>query len=106
MNLNLKGDYEAARQQLDKLYEIARTDGERRAALFAKAVSYFEKAIELDSNFAGAWSLKGYTHMQDIAFGFSKSPVQSIKQAEECAQKAIALDDSNAKATWVSLCNH
>ena len=64
----------------------------------AEARRWVEKAIELDPNFAGAWALKGYTHMQDVAFGFSKSPVQSIKRAEECAQKAIALDDSNAKA--------
>lgn len=47
LNLNLKGEYGAAREKLDKLYEIARTDGERRAALFAKAVSYtFEGKME------------------------------------------------------------
>jgi adenylate cyclase len=64
----------------------------------AGARRWVEKAIDLDSNFAGAWALNGYTHMTDVVFGFSKSPVQSTKQAEECAQKAIALDVSNAKA--------
>jgi len=64
----------------------------------AEARRWVEKAIELDPNFAGAWALKGYIHMTDVAFGFGKSPAQSIKRAEECAQKAIAVDDSNAKA--------
>lgn len=40
LNLNLKGEYGAAREKLQELYNIARNDGERRAALFAKAVSY------------------------------------------------------------------
>ena len=40
LNLNLKGDYGAAREKLQELYNVARNDGERRAALFAMAVSY------------------------------------------------------------------
>jgi tetratricopeptide (TPR) repeat protein len=39
-DLDFKGQYEAAREELDRLYAIARNDGERRAAHFAKAVSY------------------------------------------------------------------
>jgi len=64
----------------------------------AETRRWVEKAIELDPNFAGAWALEGYTHITDVNLGFSKSPIQSIKRADECAQKAIALDDSNAKA--------
>jgi tetratricopeptide (TPR) repeat protein len=50
-NLNFKGEHEAARKQLQKLYDIARDDGERRAAHFAATVSYvdegqMEKALE------------------------------------------------------------
>jgi tetratricopeptide (TPR) repeat protein len=50
-NLVFKGDYEAARAQLDRAYDMARNDAERRAAIFARAVTYvdqgnFEKAIE------------------------------------------------------------
>jgi tetratricopeptide (TPR) repeat protein len=40
LNLNLKGEYGAARKKLEELFGVARTDGERRAALFATAVSY------------------------------------------------------------------
>ena len=39
-NLNFKGQHEAARARLDVLYAMARNDGQRRAAHFAKAVSY------------------------------------------------------------------
>ncbi len=42
-NLNLQGKYEQARSQLQKLYETARNDGERRAALFAMSVSYVDQ---------------------------------------------------------------
>lgn len=42
-NYNYKGDYESARQQLAKQLEIARDDGERRAAHFTLAVSYADE---------------------------------------------------------------
>jgi tetratricopeptide (TPR) repeat protein len=42
-NLNYKGEYDKARDQLQKLYDMARNDGERRAALFAKSVSFVDQ---------------------------------------------------------------
>jgi tetratricopeptide (TPR) repeat protein len=42
-DLNLQGKYQEAREQLRKLYETARNDGERRAALFAMSVSYVDE---------------------------------------------------------------
>jgi tetratricopeptide (TPR) repeat protein len=42
-NLNFEGKYEEARSQLQKLYDTARNDGERRAALFAMSVSYVDE---------------------------------------------------------------
>jgi len=42
-NLNLKGDHQKARKQLLKLYDIARSDNERRAAHFATTVSYVDE---------------------------------------------------------------
>jgi adenylate cyclase len=57
-----------------------------------------EKAIELDPNFAGAWSILGWTHSFDVHFGWSGSPGQSMKRALGCAQKAISLSDSCATA--------
>ena len=40
---NFKGEHEKARKQLEKLYGIARNDGERRAAHFATTVSYVDQ---------------------------------------------------------------
>ena len=40
---NLKNDHAQARQQLQKLYDNARGDGDRRAALFAMSVSYVDE---------------------------------------------------------------
>ncbi len=50
-DLNFLGQYEDAREQIYKLYYMARDEGERNAALFAMAVSYtdegnLEKALE------------------------------------------------------------
>lgn len=42
-NLNLKGEYAKARENLDAHYANARNDGERRALLFAKAVSFADE---------------------------------------------------------------
>jgi tetratricopeptide (TPR) repeat protein len=64
----------------------------------AAAWQWAEKAIELDPNFAGAWAILGWIHLQEVIFGWSNSPLRSVKRAEECAQKALSISDSNAKA--------
>ena len=62
------------------------------------ARQWAQKAVDLDPKFAAAWALMGFTHLFDVNFGWSKSPVQSMGGALECAQKAIGLSDSCAKA--------
>jgi tetratricopeptide (TPR) repeat protein len=42
-NYNYLGKYDEARNQLKKLFDMARNDGEKRAALFAMAVSYMDE---------------------------------------------------------------
>ena len=64
----------------------------------AAARQWAQKAVELDPKFAGAWALMGWTHLWDVIFGWSISPVQSMERALQCAQKAIGLSDSCAKA--------
>ena len=48
-NYNLKGEHAAARARLDHLMEIARTEGEKRQALFAKAVSCADEGNLVDA---------------------------------------------------------
>jgi adenylate cyclase len=64
----------------------------------AAARQWAQKAVELDPKFAGGWAQMGWTYLWDVNFGWSKSPAQSMKGALECAQKAIGLSDSCAKA--------
>ena len=59
---------------------------------------YVERAIELDPKFSSAWALLGITHLGDSVHGWSSQKEQSFRLSEECARKALALDDSNAKA--------
>jgi tetratricopeptide (TPR) repeat protein len=63
----------------------------------AKAKVMFERAIELDSQFASAYVLLGYAHLMDYAFGSSRDP-RTLEQVSELARKAMSLDDSSAKA--------
>jgi tetratricopeptide (TPR) repeat protein len=76
--------------------------GEHHAIRYVKegnalARQWAEKAIELDPEFAGAWSLLGWTHLLDARNGWSESPMRSWELAEQSARKAITLDDSLPK---------
>ena len=64
----------------------------------AAARQWAQKAVELDPKFAGGWAQMGWTYLWDVNFGWSKSPAQSMERALECAQKAMGLSDSCAKA--------
>jgi tetratricopeptide (TPR) repeat protein len=66
----------------------------------------FERAIELDPQLASAYSGLGFTYYEAWSQQWSQDP-ESLDRAYEMAQKAIALDDSNAGAHvllgWVYL---
>jgi adenylate cyclase len=53
----------------------------------------FERAIELDPSFAGAYAVLSHTHFRDWRNQWSEDP-QTLERAFEAAQKAVALDDS------------
>jgi adenylate cyclase len=59
---------------------------------------FAEEAIALDPEYAPPYHVLSITNFMDIMFGTTKSPQQSMKQAVESVQKAIALDDSYALA--------
>lgn len=68
---NYKGKHKKARKQLQKLYDIARDDGERRRVHFALAVSYvdegkMDKALkELEKGYALAETIDDASAMAD-----------------------------------------
>jgi adenylate cyclase len=53
-----------------------------------------EEAIELDPDYAQAYRWLSGTYLVDVWLGSTKSPQESLKTAEELAQKALSLDDS------------
>jgi adenylate cyclase len=55
---------------------------------------FFEQAINTDKSYAMAYAWLGFAHTSDIFYGWSKSPIKSLEQAEMCAEKALALNDS------------
>jgi adenylate cyclase len=54
-----------------------------------------EEAIAIDSNYAAAYTVLGWSYAVEGRFGWSKSPKQSIVRAVDLARKAIAMDDTN-----------
>ena len=59
-----------------------------------QARHFFEEAVKIDKDYAQAYILLGFTHMIDLALGWSKSPIESFEQAEKNVEKALALNDS------------
>jgi adenylate cyclase len=59
-----------------------------------QARHFFEEAINIDKVYSLAYILLGYTHLSDLLFGWSKSPIESFEHAEKNVEKALALNDS------------
>ncbi len=54
-----------------------------------------EQAISLDPNFADPYRALAWGHVWDMWFGWSQSPDESFKKAEELVEKSLTLDDTN-----------
>ena len=59
----------------------------------SKARKLFQKAIELDSEYALAHSRLGWTYLRAWSLGWTEDP-KSLEQAFKMGQKAIALDET------------
>ncbi|MFH1241487.1 MAG: tetratricopeptide repeat protein, partial [Pseudomonadota bacterium] len=64
----------------------------------AMARKLFEQAIALDPNYAMAYWRLSATYLMDLILGSTKSPKESLKQAENLAQKALAVGGALAEA--------
>jgi adenylate cyclase len=64
---------------------------------YGPALKMFEKAIELDSAYALAYSWLGLTHLHGWTQGWNRDP-QEVDLAFKLAQKAITLDDTLSEA--------
>jgi len=100
----MKDQHEQARAQLKKLYDMARNDGERRAALFATTVSYVDEGnltmalLEMDKQYALGEAIDDAAAMSGDA-GTMGAILQEAGRYEEALAKYEAsvklIEDSN-----------
>jgi len=64
----------------------------------SKARQMFEKAIDIDPDFASAYVGLGQTYQVQVSFGWAEFPIQVLQQAKDLARKALSLEKSNADA--------
>jgi len=59
-----------------------------------KSRELFQKALEIDPEFAGAVTFLAWTHFIDARFGYSDSRRESFERAVELANKSLTMDDN------------
>ena len=66
-----------------------------------------EQALQLDKDYAEAWTMLGLSHWEEVFNGWSENPDASLKLALDAAEHARSIDDSNpntyALLTWIHL---
>jgi TolB-like protein len=62
----------------------------------AEARGLFERAIELDPNYAPAYVGLGRVNLRAVENGWTQGPSEALERAENLARKAMGLDDLNA----------
>jgi adenylate cyclase len=79
--------------------ELIRGDKKDRE-MFDQAVDYFQRAIELDPNFAGPYAGLGMAYLLDYQNRWSDTPDTSLDKAARFAGEAIARDDQDPYAHY------
>jgi adenylate cyclase len=64
----------------------------------AEARGMFERAIELDPNYAPAYVGLGYVNYGAVNEGWTEDPSETLERAESLARKAVGLDDLSPAA--------
>jgi len=72
----------------------------------ARARALFEQAVALDPEYVSAWVGLALAHWFDARFGWSESPLESIRQTSVIAQKVLSMDDTNPVGHALMGCIH
>ena len=67
-------------------------------AELVQARSLLRRAIEIDPNDAGAYAALAETYFTATSMGWAESPSEAVGRAEDMANKALALDESDVRA--------
>jgi TolB-like protein/Tfp pilus assembly protein PilF len=88
-------------------YQAGRREWNKRSKLgFENAIKHFEKAIELDSNYADPYVGLSNTHALLPIYNFSK-PSESMPMAEQMAEKALSINPKLGSAhTAIAFVKH
>ena len=70
----------------------------RTRSAVSKARQLFEKAIELDPQFASAYTALGWSYHLQVEYGWTEFIEQASKRAMSLARKALSLDDFQTSA--------
>lgn len=63
-----------------------------------EAAALFQRAIDLDPNYAAAYAALGGSHFEAVVSGWTEFRQDELEQAEMLAQKALALDPTTTSA--------
>jgi class 3 adenylate cyclase/TolB-like protein/Flp pilus assembly protein TadD len=63
-----------------------------------EAIALFQRAIDLDPNYAAAYAALGGSHFEAVVSGWTEFRQEELDQAETLAQKALALDPTTTSA--------
>src|SRR5438477_640811 len=63
-----------------------------------EAQTLFQRAIDLDPNYAAAYAALGFAHHEGVVSGWTEFPDDEIARAEALAKKAQALDPATIRA--------
>ena len=67
-------------------------------AEIVNARALLQRAIALDPNYAAAYAALAETYFTATSMGWSESPTETLSRAEEMANKALSLDESDVRA--------
>ncbi|PNX51014.1 MAG: hypothetical protein BV458_12175 [Thermoplasmata archaeon M9B2D] len=79
--------YDKYMQGTDCFYRLNEKDNRQAQQLFKEAIS-------LDNAFVWPITLLGFTHIFELVYRWSNSPIESFQEAERYTEKALALNDS------------
>ena len=97
------GDAERNRVRRNKTANLAAYDTVLRGREYlsrttrssnAKAREMFQKAIEMDPDYADAYVYLGWAYQNAVSYGWTGFPGAALKQSHDLAQKALSIEES------------